>query len=211
MQPVYKVEPLVPFLKEQNRISDTNLTRSDKHVIDNDTQIIGQESNGVNKNQTKIMKVRTLNPYKDVPTLHFKLNGQPPPAQIFKVIRNANHNKIKRIPDSLDLFAQKRHKVRAQIQQKNINTNDAKDIYCVDLKKIKKDALYKPLLRKFRNFLRKHMDTFQLLKGYLYWPIQRLRSQVWKYMKEIQLPKEFMTSKYHVMISLILFPTIANK
>lgn len=38
------------------------------------------------------------------------------------------------------------------------------EVLLVDLKKIKKDALYKPLLRKFRNFLRKHMESFGLLK-----------------------------------------------
>ena len=52
------------------------------------------------------------------------------------------------------------------ISQQQASNEQAKQIYCIDLKKIKKDALYKPLLRKFRNFLRKYMEHFKLLKGF---------------------------------------------
>ena len=53
------------------------------------------------------------------------------------------------------------------------------EIEAVDPKKIKKDALYKPLLRKFRNFLRKHMETFGLLKTCYYWQTKVMRDKVW--------------------------------
>jgi hypothetical protein len=45
----------------------------------------------------------------------------------------------------------------------------------LDKRRIKKDALYKPLLRKFRNFLRKELDSYGLLKGCHYWNSDRMR------------------------------------
>ena len=64
---------------EQFKMLDTNLTKIDKRSTETNNDII-QESDLVNKNPNKITKVSTLNPYKNVPTLHFKLNGKPPPA-----------------------------------------------------------------------------------------------------------------------------------
>ena len=57
-------------------------------------------------------------------------------------------------------------RVRAEILKNGTCSDMGRDIICVDLKKIKKDALYKPLLRKFRNFLRKYMDSYKMLKGF---------------------------------------------
>ena len=57
-------------------------------------------------------------------------------------------------------------RVRAEILKNSTSSDTGRDIICVDLKKIKKDALYKPLLRKFRNFLRKYMDSYKMLKGF---------------------------------------------
>ena len=81
----------------------------------------------------------------------------------------------------------------------------------VDIKKIKKDALYKPLLRKFRNFLRKHMESYGLLKSYHYWSTRSMKAKVWEYMGKLELPPKFMTQKCLSMMVLLLFPTIRKK
>lgn len=85
------------------------------------------------------------------------------------------------------------------------------DMGPVDSKRIKKDALYKPLLRKFRNFLRKLLDSRGLSKGCHYWTAERMRRKVWKFMHELELPACFMDLKSLNMMMLMLFPTIAKK
>ncbi len=91
------------------------------------------------------------------------------------------------------------------------SSEKVKQIYCHDLKKIKKDALYKPLLRKFRNFLRQLMKELNLLKGWQYWEADRLRKRVWSFMVAISLPKMFFTQKHFAMMTLLLFPTMQAK
>ena len=64
----------------------------------------------------------------------------------------------------------------------NVSKEAEEEVLLVDLKKIKKDALYKPLLRKFRNFLRKHMESFGLLKQCHYWKSKAMKAAVWDFM-----------------------------
>ena len=70
----------------------------------------------------------------------------------------------------------------------NTEVEKSKQISFIDFKKIKKDALYKPLLRKFRNFLRQLMGELDLLRGHAHYEADRLRKNVWKFMKMINLP-----------------------
>ena len=85
------------------------------------------------------------------------------------------------------------------------------DMHGIDSRRIKKDALYKPLLRKFRNFLRKLLDARGLSKGCHYWTSERMRRKVWKFMHVLELPQCFMDLKSLNMMMLMLFPTIAKK
>ena len=78
-------------------------------------------------------------------------------------------------------------------------------------RRIKKDALYKPLLRKFRNFYRKLLDAQGLSKGCHYWTADRMKKQIWKFMHQLELPRVFMDTRSLSMIMLIIFPTIAKK
>ena len=85
--------------------------------------------------------------------------------------------------------------------------DDAKQL----CRRIKKDALYKPLLRKFRNFLRKLLDVQGLSKGCHYWTADRMKKQIWKFMHLLELPRVFMDTRSLTMMMLIIFPTIAKK
>ena len=58
--------------------------------------------------------------------------------------------------------------------------------------KLKKDALYKPLLRSFRAFFRKLIDIIGLSKGCHHWSNERLRKQVLIFMSFLELPACFM-------------------
>ena len=77
--------------------------------------------------------------------------------------------------------------------------------------KLKKDALYKPLLRKFRTFFRKLIDSLGLSKGCHHWSAERLRKQVWTFMHFLELPSCFMDMKTLSCMTIILFPTVVKK
>ena len=77
--------------------------------------------------------------------------------------------------------------------------------------RLKKDALYKPLLRKFRTFYRKLIDSLGLSKGCHHWSATRLRKQVWTFMHFLEIPPCFMDVKSLCSIAVILFPTIVKK
>ena len=78
-------------------------------------------------------------------------------------------------------------------------------------RRIKKDALYKPLLRKFRHFYRKLLDAQGLSKGCHYWTADRMKKQIWKFMHQLELPTMFLDTRSLSMMMLIIFPTIAKK
>lgn len=59
-----------------------------------------------------------------------------------------------------------------------------------DSQRIKKDALYKPLLRKFRSFLRKVFDGLGLSKGCHYWAPERMQRQVLTFANKIRIPQQ---------------------
>lgn len=58
----------------------------------------------------------------------------------------------------------------------------------LDSQRIKKDALYKPLLRKFRAFLRKVFDGLGLSKGCHYWAADRMLKQITTFAQKIKIP-----------------------
>ena len=77
--------------------------------------------------------------------------------------------------------------------------------------RLKKDALYKPLLRKFRNFFRKLIDVAELSKGCHHWTSDKLRNQVLGFMNFLELPAHFMNEMTFCSMVVILFPTIIKK
>ena len=77
--------------------------------------------------------------------------------------------------------------------------------------KLKKDALYKPLLRKFRTFYRKLIDSLGLSKGCHHWSAARLRKQVWTFMHFLEIPSCFMDVRSLCSMAVILFPTVVKK
>ena len=77
--------------------------------------------------------------------------------------------------------------------------------------KLKKDALYKPLLRKFRTFFRKLFDCLGLSKGCHHWSAARLRKQIWTFMHFLEIPTCFMDVKSLCSMTVLLFPTVVKK
>jgi len=77
--------------------------------------------------------------------------------------------------------------------------------------KLKKDALYKPLLRKFRTFYRKLVDRLGLSRACHHWSAERLRQQVWTFMHFLEVPTHLMDSKSLCCMAVILFPIIVKK
>ena len=73
-----------------------------------------------------------------------------------------------------------------------INNSEQSNSGDLNDRRIKKDALYKPLLRKFRTFFRKLLDERGLSKGCHYWTADRMRKQIMAYMKLLELPSAFM-------------------
>ena len=76
---------------------------------------------------------------------------------------------------------------------------------------VKKDALYKPLLRKFRAFLRKLFDAMGLAKGCHRWSSEKKRGQVWKFMHVLEFPEIFMDLKSLSIMIILLFPVMGKK
>ena len=77
--------------------------------------------------------------------------------------------------------------------------------------KIKKDALYKPLLRKFRTFVRKLFDGTGLAKGCHSWNADKMKTQVWSFMHVMELPACFKDMKTLCMMTILLFPNCIKK
>lgn len=71
---------------------------------------------------------------------------------------------------------------------------------------VKKDALYKPLLRIFRRYMK------DLIKDYpsILWSFSEQKQCIWNLMHELRLPREFMTLKGLHSIMLLLFNKIQN-
>ena len=77
--------------------------------------------------------------------------------------------------------------------------------------KLKKDALYKPLLRKFRNFFRKLMDSSGLSRGCHHWQKERCRMQIRTFMSWLKLPPPFQDEKSFCSMTIILFPSLKKR
>jgi hypothetical protein len=81
----------------------------------------------------------------------------------------------------------------------------------LDSQRIKKDALYKPLLRKFRAFLRKVFDGLGLSKGCHYWACDKMIAQVIAFTSKIKMPHHLRTPKTYAMLTVMLFPSTIKK
>ena len=132
------------------------------------------------------------------PILQPATQSKPSPAPVRKEIEMPN------VGEAIKTMSKKN-------EEGILKADSQDDLGAVDSKRIKKDALYKPLLRKFRNFLRKLLDSRGLSKGCHYWTAERMRRKVWKFMHELELPACFMDLKSLNMMMLMLFPTIAKK
>lgn len=99
--------------------------------------------------------------------------------------------------------------------KRKVNSNDPteelEDNINLDSQRIKKDALYKPLFRKFRAFLRKVFDGLGLSKGCHYWASDRMIKQIMIFANKIKIPPEFKTRKTYAMLAVILFPATVSK
>lgn len=54
-----------------------------------------------------------------------------------------------------------------------------------DPRRVKKDAFYKPLFRRFRATLRQLMDQYGLSKNHQHMRFESVRDQVWLFMQKI--------------------------
>lgn len=77
--------------------------------------------------------------------------------------------------------------------------------------KLKKDALYKPLIRKFRTFFRKLMDSLGLTQGCHHWSKDRYRRQIKQFMHFLELPPFLNDEKSFSGMAVLLFPTIHKR
>ena len=73
-------------------------------------------------------------------------------------------------------------------ENSNDPTEELEDNINLDSQRIKKDALYKPLFRKFRAFLRKVFDGLGLSKGCHYWASDKFRKQIIAFANQIKIP-----------------------
>lgn len=101
----------------------------------------------------------------------------------FKIITNIYENPADAIaPNGRYLIQFKITKFARNVlgppQDKEQRTSLSDEELAIDSQRIKKDALYKPLLRKFRTFFRKLFDELGLSKGCHYWPAERIRKKV---------------------------------
>ena len=84
--------------------------------------------------------------------------------------------------------------------------------HMVEPGRIKKDALYKPILRKFRGFLREQLNIMGLGKNYgSSWSPVLTRKKIWRLMFELKLPEAFMNLKCLNMMILFIFPSVAKR
>jgi hypothetical protein len=80
-----------------------------------------------------------------------------------------------------------------------------------DPNRIKKDALYKPLLRKFRTYLRFLIDESGFSQGCQHLTLARILKKVKQFMIYLDIPEHFMNTKSQHMMTLILFPFLVKK
>jgi hypothetical protein len=112
-------------------------------------------------------------------------------------------------PNGRYLISFKISKVLDRLNEQDDNKND--DNIFLDSQRIKKDALYKPLLRKFRAFLRKVFDGLGLSKGCHYWARDKMIQQVMTFATKINLPMNLRTSRNYAILTVILFPSTMKK
>lgn len=88
-------------------------------------------------------------------------------------------------------------------------------------KRIKRDALWKPLLRKFRQWVRSLMskdpngageNELSMDIGCHYWSFKRMKQKVVEMMVYYNMPQSLKNDEVHVFeMILLLFPTMATK
>ena len=75
--------------------------------------------------------------------------------------------------------------------------------------RIKRDALWKPILRKFRQFVRQLLQDADLQTGCHYWSFSRMFSKVQQLTRVIGFSDKKNESVYAMI--LLIFPTMATK
>ena len=116
--------------------------------------------------------------------MDYRLASHPSHKGLFKIKTNIYANPAEAIaPNGRYLIQFKISKfpknvLWIQLQEKEHRTSLSDEELAIDSQRIKKDALYKPLLRKFRTFFRKLFDELGLSKGCHYWPAERIRKKV---------------------------------
>jgi hypothetical protein len=75
-----------------------------------------------------------------------------------------------------------------------------------DPSRVKKDVLYKPLLRIFRNAIK----DLNLDREDQFWDFERMKNNCWHLMHKLELPKEFMNLKGLHSMLLLLHSRIHN-
>ena len=72
---------------------------------------------------------------------------------------------------------------------------------------VKLDAVYKPILRKFRSYLREKFDQSQKKKGYVHWTTDRYIHQVRAFMvRDLNLPSALLDSASIAKMLTLVFP-----
>ena len=69
------------------------------------------------------------------------------------------------------------------------------------------DAVYKPIMRKFRSYFRDRFDQSHNKKGYMHWKTEKYISEIQKFMAtDLNLPKELMEYQNVAKMLTLLFP-----
>lgn len=83
---------------------------------------------------------------------------------------------------------------------------DDKIILKYDPSRVKKDVLYKPLLRIFRNAIKEFFGDM----GEGLWNLKQMKDNVWLIMENCELPKELMTEKSLHSLLYLIFSKVHN-
>lgn len=110
------------------------------------------------------------------------------------------------------------HRKSAQIEFQSAPKPQTQTRDTVAKRRIKRDALWKPLLRKFRQWVRSLMQTnstegeIQMDIGCHYWSFKRMIAKVQDLMLFYNMPELILRDdKYLHQMILLLFPTMATK
>ena len=74
------------------------------------------------------------------------------------------------------------------------------------------DAVYKPILRKFRSYLREKFDASQTKRDYVHWKTERYMQKIGAFMvKELNLPTALLDQQCVALMLTLIFPCTIKK